>query len=105
MISYSVSQRTHEIGVRLALGAQRRDVIGLVLGQGLRLVLVGIALGLGGSLALTWLMQGLLFGVSPTDPFTYAGVALLLCAVAVVACLVPARRATLVDPITALRCE
>ena len=105
LLSYSVSQRTHEIGVRVAVGARRRDVLKLVLGQGARLAAVGLAAGVLGALALTRLMASLLFGVTATDPATFATVALLMMAVALLACFVPARRAMRVDPMVALRHE
>jgi len=105
VIAYSVTQRTHEIGVRLALGARKGNVILLILKQGMSPALVGAALGLGGAWAMTRLMSGLLFEVSATDPVTFAGVTLLLLAIALLACWIPARRATKVDPMIALRCE
>jgi predicted permease len=103
VISYMVSERTHEIGVRLALGAQRADVMGMVLRQGLRLALTGAVAGLAGALVVSHMMSSLLYGVSPTDPLSFGVVAAVLTAVALVACYIPARRAVRVDPIVALR--
>lgn len=104
-ISYTAAQRTREIGIRMALGAQRRDVRWLVLRQGTGLVFIGLVVGIGGALALTRLMTTLLFGVKPWDPLTFAGVAILLALVALAACYMPARRAMRVDPMVALRNE
>jgi len=105
VISYSVAQRTREVGIRIALGAQTRDVLKLVVRDGLRLVMIGVAAGLAGALTLSRLMTTLLFAVAPTDLFTYATVALGLFGVALLACYIPARRATNVDPLVALRYE
>ena len=105
MISYTVAQRTREIGIRMALGAERGAVAALVVRHGLGLAALGAAVGLGGALALTRLMESLLFGVGTADPLTFAAAPLVLIAVAAVACLVPARRASRVDPTVTLRYE
>jgi putative ABC transport system permease protein len=105
VMAYAVSQRTHEIGVRIALGAEPQNVLRMVLNQGLRLALIGVALGLAASFALTRLMNSLLFGVRPLDPETFIVVTAALVAVALGACWIPAYRATRVDPVIALRYE
>jgi predicted permease len=105
VVSYSVAQRTREIGIRMALGARRQEVLFLVVGQGVKLALAGVAIGVVGGLMLTRLMSGLLYGVHATDPMTYGAVAVLLLVVAFAACFIPARRAMQVDPMVALRYE
>jgi putative ABC transport system permease protein len=103
--SYLVGQRSSEIGIRMALGAQRRDILQLVLGEGTKMAIIGAAAGIAASLGLTRLMAKQLFGVSAHDPLTYVSVALILMLVAIVACYIPARRAMRVDPMTSFRCE
>jgi len=105
VMSYSVAERTREVGIRIALGAQRRDVLGLIVKRGMTLALGGALIGLGGAIAITRLMTGLLYEVSATDPFTLSAVAVVLAAGALLACSLPARRATKVDPMVALRHE
>ena len=105
VLSYFVSQRLHEIGIRMALGADRRDVMRLVMGRGLGLALIGVGVGLGAAFLLTRFMQGQLREVAPTDPATFAAVAIGLSCVAVLASLIPAWRATRVDPVVALKTE
>ena len=103
VMSYSVAQRTQEIGVRMALGARPLDVLKLVVRQGMMLALIGVIVGLAGALALTRVMSSLLFGVTERDPITFVAVAALLIVVAFISCFVPAHRATKVDPLVALR--
>jgi putative ABC transport system permease protein len=105
VMSYSVTQRTHEIGIRMAIGASPLDVFKMILGHGMKLALIGVALGLLGAFLLTRLMATMLFGVAPTDAMTYTGISVLLITVALLACYLPGRRATKVEPTISLRYE
>jgi ABC-type antimicrobial peptide transport system permease subunit len=105
VMAYAVSQRTHEIGIRMTMGARARDVMRLVTGQGMKLTIAGLTLGIAGAFALTRVMEPLLYGVTPTDPLTFILISMSLVSVALLACWIPARRATRVDPMIALRCE
>ena len=105
VLAYMVTQRTREIGIRMALGAQRRAVLGLVIGQGMRLACIGVALGLLGAFVLTRVLQRLLYEINPTDPLTFITVSFVLATVALLACWRPARRAAKLDPMEALREE
>ena len=103
VIGYSVSQRTHEIGIRMALGGQREDILRLILRHGTKLTLVGVAIGVAATLGLSRFLSSLLYGVKPTDPLTFLGVTIMLVLVTLLACYIPARRAMRVDPMVALK--
>ncbi len=105
VMSYSFSQRTHEVGIRIALGAQRLDILRMAVGEGMRIVVIGLGLGLAGAAIVTRFFRSMLFNVAPIDPLTFASVAAILAGVALFACYIPARRATRVDPLVALREE
>jgi putative ABC transport system permease protein len=105
VMSYSVTQRTHEIGIRMAIGARPRDVFTMIMGHGMKLALIGVVLGLAGAFALTRLMASMLFGVEATDATTYGAIAALLIGVSLLACYLPGRRATKVEPTISLRYE
>jgi putative ABC transport system permease protein len=105
VMSYSFSQRTHEVGIRVALGAQRLDILRLALGEGMRMVIIGLAAGLAGAAVVTRLFRSMLFDVGPADPITFLSVSALLASVALFACYIPAQRATRVEPLVALREE
>jgi putative ABC transport system permease protein len=105
VMSYSVTQRTHEIGIRMAIGARPRDVFKMVLGQGMKLAIIGVVIGLVGAFLLTRLMETMLFGVAPTDKLTFGTISLMLITVALLACYLPGRRATKVEPTVSLRYE
>jgi ABC-type antimicrobial peptide transport system permease subunit len=105
VMANAVSQRRIELGIRIALGAQVSDILNLVLGRGLRLTALGLVIGLAGAFALTRFLESLLFDISPTDPYVFAGVTLFLCAIALIACCLPARQATKVNPVEALQSE
>ena len=105
LLSYEVARRTRELGIRMALGAQHRDLLKLVIGQGILLVFIGIAIGIGAAFGVTRYLASMLFGVHANDPLTIVGVAILLLLVALLACYIPARRAMRVDPMVALRYE